>query len=222
MKDIKIDPEFAALMRPLSEDEERNLRNELAAHGCLSPLVVWREEQTLLDGHNRKRICDEEGIDYEITEVDLDARNQALAWICKNQLGRRNLTPNDFRYFLGKRWNITEKTPGARTDLTSCQNDGRLTAADIAKEHGVSEATVRRAAKFAEQVDALPESERVEVLAGRKDFSARVKSSKPSGPPQDGMGFARAAILSLEQIKFDDAERHQAFDLVRRWIDERY
>ena len=41
------------------------------------------------------------------------------------------------------------------------------------------------------------------------------------GPPQIGMQFARLAIMQLEQIKDDDLERNQAFDTVRRWLDDR-
>jgi len=39
------------------------------------------------------------------------------------------------------------------------------------------------------------------------------------GPPQDGMQFAGTAIMNLEQIRTDDAERGEAFALVRKWLD---
>lgn len=41
------------------------------------------------------------------------------------------------------------------------------------------------------------------------------------GPPCDGMQFARMAVMDLEQIRDDDAERASAFAFVRKWIDER-
>jgi hypothetical protein len=39
------------------------------------------------------------------------------------------------------------------------------------------------------------------------------------GPPCDGMQFARLAVLQLEQIREDDAEREQAFQHVKGWIE---
>jgi len=39
-------------------------------------------------------------------------------------------------------------------------------------------------------------------------------------PPCDGMQFARLAVLQLEQIREDDAERNQAFQHVKGWIEQ--
>ena len=36
-------------------------------------------------------------------------REEALAWICKNQLGRRNLSPKQKRYLLGKQYESEKK-----------------------------------------------------------------------------------------------------------------
>lgn len=40
-------------------------------------------------------------------------------------------------------------------------------------------------------------------------------------PPSNGMQYARLAVLQLEEIRDDDAEREQAFAYVRSWIDAR-
>lgn len=79
-----------------------------------------------------------------------------------NQLGRRNLTPDAFKLLLGRRYNRTKLTKaqaGAIGGASKDQNDTCLpsTAAKLATEHGVSEATVKRAAKFAEEVAKTPE-----------------------------------------------------------------
>jgi hypothetical protein len=41
------------------------------------------------------------------------------------------------------------------------------------------------------------------------------------GPPTNGMQFARMAVMDLEQIRPDDAERLAAFAFVKEWIDVR-
>jgi len=40
------------------------------------------------------------------------------------------------------------------------------------------------------------------------------------GPPQNGMQFARMAIMRLEEIRGDDVYRAEAFAKVRGWLDE--
>ena len=82
-----------------------------------------------------------------------------MDWIDQNQLGRRNLTPDAFKLALGRRYNRTKKTmskAGSMKGKSSGQNDHSSTADVLAVEHGVSEATVRRAGKFAEEVEATP------------------------------------------------------------------
>jgi hypothetical protein len=50
---------------------------------------------TLLDGHNRYEMCTRLGIAFETIEVeDCPTREDAIAGIAVNQLGRRNLTPS--------------------------------------------------------------------------------------------------------------------------------
>lgn len=52
---IKIDPEFKALIPPLDADERAQLEANIVADGCRDPLVLWCD--VLLDGHNRHEIC---------------------------------------------------------------------------------------------------------------------------------------------------------------------
>jgi hypothetical protein len=47
------------------------------------------------------------------------------------------------------------------------------------------------------------------------------KPAQTLAPPSNGLQFAQMAIMDLEQIRSDDVERAAAFDLVKRWIDER-
>jgi len=91
--EIRIDPEFSALIPPLTEDERLGLEQNILCDGCFNPLVVWAEHRVLLDGHNRKEICDQHGIDYTTRELSLPGRDDAKRWVIENQFGRRNLTP---------------------------------------------------------------------------------------------------------------------------------
>jgi hypothetical protein len=77
-----------------------------------------------------------------------------------DQLGRRNITPDQFTLLLGRRYNRAKKAQFSRPGNDNAakredQNDPRdsaTTADKLAVEHGVSPATVKRAGQYAEAV----------------------------------------------------------------------
>lgn len=90
---IKIDPEFQSLNRPLNKSEYSKLEKSIMVRGCDHPLVVWRG--MLLDGHHRYEICQKHGIKFKTTEAPpyVKTREDAKRYIIiEGQLARRNLT----------------------------------------------------------------------------------------------------------------------------------
>ncbi len=58
MINLKIDPEFQSQIPPLTDDEFKQLEENILKEGKLiSPLIVWGN--TLVDGHNRYAILQE-------------------------------------------------------------------------------------------------------------------------------------------------------------------
>lgn len=156
-----IDPEFATLIPPLSPAEQERLEANILAEGCRDALVVWAGQNILLDGHNRKRICDEHGIDYDVIEVSLPDRDSAIAWVLRNQLGRRNLNPNAASLMRGRLYNMRKKPQGAPAgnDNRAIQRDHNdpveRTAEVLATELSVSAPTIKRDGSFAQAVETL-------------------------------------------------------------------
>jgi hypothetical protein len=70
----------------------------------------------------------------------------AMNWIINNQLGRRNVTPEQASYLRGKRYNmekVSEPFKGNQYTGGRDQNDPQQkTAARLADEYGVSEPTI--------------------------------------------------------------------------------
>lgn len=101
LKSITIDPDFEKVCPPLTEDEFSQLEQNILSDGAVtSPLVVWNN--ILIDGHHRRQIIlKHPELEYHIQEVTLPTRAEAIAWICKNQVGRRNLTPKQLVYLIG-------------------------------------------------------------------------------------------------------------------------
>ena len=167
LSQLKIDPEFQSKIPPLQFEEEQQLEQNIIAEGrLLNPIITWNGY--ILDGHTRYRILKKHGfIKFEVEEIQLANKYEALAWICKNQLGRRNLSPERKKFLLGKEYESTKLAVGAplgsKHGIRKCgQNDHIFTESRtcqrIASEHGVGEKTVRRAEKYSQGIDAAEEA----------------------------------------------------------------
>lgn len=90
------------------------LRRADPAEGrLLNPIITWNGY--ILDGHTRYRILKKHGfIKFEVEEIQLANKYEALAWICKNQLGRRNLSPERKKFLLGKEYESTKLAVGGQ------------------------------------------------------------------------------------------------------------
>jgi DNA modification methylase len=165
---IILDKEFQALIPPLSAEEKAQLEENIVAEGCRDALITW--QGILLDGHNRYEICERLDIPYRTISIDLPDRDAAEDWIDKNQLGRRNLTPDQMSLLRGRRYNRAKKAPhrpekGDQNDPLNPQK----TADRLAKEHGVSPATIKRDGKIAAFMDEHPEEAKA-VIQGEKNL----------------------------------------------------
>jgi hypothetical protein len=193
---ITIHPDLQSLIPPLTAEEYQQLETNLLTEGCRDPLVIWREEQVLLDGHNRYAICTQHGLPYKTEEVSLPTLDAAQAWMIDNQLGRRNLTPEYAGYFRGKQFEYQKngaRGGGDRRSPTALnqnhQSEGNDTAAQLAAQHKVGKATIERDAAYARAVDTVaevggPEARQMllarEAKVGRQDTQRLATLAKES------------------------------------------
>lgn len=89
MRTLKIDSEFQSLIPPLSDDEYKRLEKSILAEGVREMIITWNG--TIIDGHNRYRICKEHDVNFKTLEREFDSREAAKIWIIENQFGRRNI-----------------------------------------------------------------------------------------------------------------------------------
>ena len=185
---VNIDPEFKKLIPPLSPQERSQLEENILAEGCRDPLTVWKEQNILLDGHNRYEICDKYGIEFYVSEIELSNREEAKIWILRNQLGRRNLSPDKASYYRGVLYNtLKAKTsnPQGKNQHSDIevgghfdhQPDSLKTAEIISEQLGVSEKTIRRDAKYADSLEAIAthvgDEARTVILDGEAKLSKK-------------------------------------------------
>ena len=175
---IRIDKEFESLIPPLSDDEFKQLEENCVKEGIRDALVVWKVpngDQILVDGHNRMKISAKHGgIPFQIKEMRFDLREDAIAWIIKNQFGRRNLSAYDrsvlalkLKPFIAKKAKENERKGGGSGNSGRQKSDNPTTTSkELARVAGVSHDTIHK----------------VEVIesSGREDIKQAIKSGDMS------------------------------------------
>ena len=194
---LKIDPEFKDLIRPLRRKEYLQLEENILDEGCRDPIIIWNDY--IIDGHNRYSICTKYSIPFKILSKNFDSREEVIVWICKNQLGRRNITEETRKYLIGRQYesekiidnkkNILGKnqySQQSRQDEIdedyiidskpeqSIQRSKNKTAHIIGAENNITHATVQKYAYFSRALDHIAEQcpeLKTKILSGRYKIS---------------------------------------------------
>ena len=208
---LTIDPEFECKIPPLREEELKQLEENILADGVvINPLIVW--DGVIVDGHNRYRILQKHPeIQFTTYEKQFSDRYAAIAWICKNQLGRRNLTLQQYKYLMGQQYEAEKCISYNRGNQhtlvhksgtgqnVQCQK-GEWTAKRIARENNTTERSVRRAGQFAKGVDAAEEAVpgiKQEILTGSIKPTEKAVAAIAKAPPEE----RPALVQQLRQAK---------------------
>ena len=204
--DIIVDPRFRDKIPKPSEEERRRLEENILADGLVrEPLVLWKGTNILVDGHNRWDIIQKHPeIPYSTIEREFDNEWDVIAWICRNQLGRRNISKVVYDKLIQEEHDAIQRIPGGdhKSDgfkKQIAQNaQFENTRETVAKEHGITPAYVERAVEFGRGLDAA------EAVA--PGFKEAVLSGTESYPKRN--------IAGLRKIE-DEAERKEAVEEMR-------
>jgi len=173
-KKCKIDPEFKALIPPLSAEEYGALEASIQSQGCLHAVVTWKG--LLIDGHHRVEICRKLGKPFNIREMQFADREQVFLWMLNHQLARRNLTDYQRGVLALKQKELiaSRGKQGARTDLleNSPNSSSLNTREEVAKAAGISSNTLAKVEKVEQK--ATPEVQQA-VRDGAISINAAAK-----------------------------------------------
>jgi hypothetical protein len=212
--ELKIDETFRKLIPPLAIDEYKQLEENLISEGCREPICIWNG--VILDGHNRYEICVKHRIPFKLQSVVLHDRNEAIAWICANQLGRRNISEETRKYLIGKRFEA-EKKVLVRNAAGVNQHTGEKvspemlgepqterphnpTAERLGKEYHISHSTVEKYGRFSRSLDALANKDPSLVP---KILSGKVKISHENAAVLAGYPSSEVRRISSQLSDWD-------------------
>ena len=189
MADIVINEKFRTLIPPLNKAEYTELEKSLIKEGCREPLITWNGY--LIDGHNRYEICTRLNIKYKVANMPFESEEDAISWICSNQLGRRSISEETRKYLIGKRYEaekiigvrrsnrgINQYTPEKKRPVgRPASNDYRHRTADkLGKEYHVSHGTIKNYGSFSRVIDRIGERApalATQILAGKVKISQK-------------------------------------------------
>ncbi len=184
---LQIDPEFKTLIPKLRKNEFLQLESNIMTDGCRESIITWNG--IIIDGHNRYEICHRHKIPFQIKEMEFECREAVIAWICANQLGRRNISEETRKYLIGMQYH-NEKIIGNRHNerginqytVGGSSSGEALTTADISHrtalrigdEHHISHGTVQKYANYSRAVDEIGKHEPklvAKILSGNYKIS---------------------------------------------------
>lgn len=184
LSEIKINIEFENLIPKQTAEQFKQLEENMVAEGrARNPLVLWKDHNTLVDGHNRMKVLHAHPeLSWSVVEQEFANEDEAKEWIIKNALGTRNLNEMQQSELMGRLHNMEKKrrgNPGQRGADGRFQKSKKWTFGDtaekVAKELGVNRSTVYNATNFVDGLDAAES-----VVPGFKDavLTGEVKAQK--------------------------------------------
>lgn len=182
------DPSFKELDIPLRPAERRELEKTIRKNGHTDPIPVWRAY--ILIGHDLYDLCQKYHYFYSVKNMPFPRKNEAIAWICREQLKRKDLCRQAVAWFLYRLYKAlleTEDRKAAKVRFQYKQLSpsrfsepvpGRKTESSalfekIGEEYSLAKATIRNYVHYGQRLDKLEEmfpGIRLRVLKGEVDL----------------------------------------------------
>lgn len=187
----------------LPSDEERKEleRNLIEDGGPRDPLVIWDEENAIIDGHNRYGICKAHDLPYKTVRKSFKDIAAVKEWMLRNQLGRRNLSPVRFSYYIGTLYNMQKQDTGKREKME------QTTAEKIGDQFQVSERTVRRAGDEVKGIDAVGRVFGAQTVA---DKIAAIKAKN-----EEAVSFTKEELAEIGKVPEPEVQEEAVKELVK-------
>lgn len=224
---IIIDKEFESLIPPLTADEFSQLEENCVKDGIREPLVVWKQDDgnsILIDGHNRFKIIAKHMLHYTEIWKQFKNRDEAKAWIIRNQFGRRNLSAYDRSILALKLKPIIAEKAKERQNLGLKSDEGGRTDEALGKIAGVGKDTIHKVeaieksndTKLKEQIRSgdVSINQGYRIVKGIEDkHPAKAMQEFVEKKKEEHKEFKDKKTVSLDEIKADkETKRFLAMD----------
>jgi len=199
---IKVIPELRDFLDILSEEERKGLEADIIEHGgAREPILIWKEEGAIVDGHNRHAICTAHNLPFKTEEKSFKDIEAVKQWMLRNQLNRRNLSPVRLTYFRGMLYNQMKQDPKQARTPTG----GKTTAETLGEQFGVNEKTIRRDGAVASAIEAV----------GRVHKLTSVKEKLEKITAKNGEGFKKEELEEIGKVADPQVQEEAVKELTK-------
>lgn len=172
-----------------TEDEDQHLeRTIIAAGGAVHPLIVWVEQNVLIDGYRRLKCCIKNKLPYQVKYLNFASEDDAMQFVYENELGRRSLPPAAYKLLVGKLAELLTKKNASTTVKAEKIN----VVDEVVKKTGVSVNEAKRQKAISSALALLPN----QVKAFYESVAKTPGSQKK---------FTENELLALTQISHGSA-----------------
>lgn len=154
--DLKVDPEFRRLCPALGKEGRQKLEVLLSQQKQVPVIQSWN--QWIVDGFERFELCMRAGLPFTVEPLSFPCREEAILWICVRNALREDLSEEQRRYLVGRRYQTERGLYGTSpsreeggTPAESCWK----TATRIGREYGSTPTTIQRYGMFAAAMDTI-------------------------------------------------------------------
>lgn len=178
---------------PLNESDFLELEESILQDGCRDSIVVWENsasELIIVDGHHRHRICKKHNLAFNYTILKFCDIEHVKLWMIQNQIGRRNLTPDQLSYYRGLKYLALKKSRGGFENTTRNSGDGVPTSVRLSREFHLSPSTIKRDGRFALGLNIIGEEDpglKRKILAGEVNVKKSIIEAIPRTPDPGAM-----------------------------------
>ena len=213
--------EMEKLLPPLSGEQFSSLESDILENGCYAPVIV-NEDMTVIDGHNRLRICEKHGLPYKMLVFSFADLLEAKQWALDTQKGRRNLDKWELGQIALRLKPDIEARAKANQSAAGGDKSGRGalsvnspkalqpidTRKELAQAVGIGEQTMGRISQLAENA---PQS--LKNALENKELSInrgwRILKAVQQLPPEEREPAAAEMLSAVREIDQSDAEANR-------------
>lgn len=207
---IVVNEELKAYIDPLTPEEYEALERSLLAEGCRDALVLWGD--TLVDGHNRYRICQQHGLPFQtVQNTRFRSIEDVHLWMIGQHLGRRSVS--DFQrgvLALRQREIMAERRGRAQAAATDTDTAPPEAAPSVFEPDALkSREAIARAAR-------LSSSQVVAIEKIQKQAAPEVVAAVKSGTISLSTAAAVATLPTDEQVAAATAGKDELKQAAKR------
>lgn len=206
---------------PLNESDFLELEESILQDGCRDSIVVWERnagELIIVDGHHRHRICKKHNLAFNYTILKFCDIDHVKLWMIQNQIGRRNLTPDQLSYYRGLKYLALKKCRGGFENTRPKSGDDVPTSVRLSREFHLSPSTIKRDSRFALGLNLIGEEDpglKMKILAGEVNVKKSIIEAIPRTPDPGAMIRELQQRASLgqdhnaDEVTPSDTDKHE-------------